>query len=66
MNVCKWCMSGSSTENNILLSVQRRLSKNFNQSINHSERDDMSEPSESYKQVKIDNQNHSLGVETSR
>ncbi len=34
MNVCKWCMSGSATENSILLSVLPRLNKVFNQSIN--------------------------------
>ncbi len=34
MNVCKWCMSGSATENSILLSVLPRLNKIFNQSIN--------------------------------
>ncbi len=33
MNVCKWCMSGSATENSILLSVLPRLNKIFNQSI---------------------------------
>ncbi len=33
-NVCKWCMSGSATENNILLSVLPRLNKIFDQSIN--------------------------------
>ncbi len=33
MNVCKWCMSGSATENSILLSVLLRLNKIFNQSI---------------------------------
>ncbi len=36
MNVCKWCMSGSATENSILLSVLTRLNKIFNQSINQS------------------------------
>ncbi len=36
MNVCKWCMSGSATENSILLSVLPRLNKSFNQSINQS------------------------------
>ncbi len=36
MNVCKWCMSGSATENCILLSVLPRLNKFFNQSINQS------------------------------
>ncbi len=35
MNVCKWCMSGSATENSILLNVLPRLNKIFNQSINH-------------------------------
>ncbi len=35
MNVCKWGMSGSATENSILLSVLPRLNKMFNQSINH-------------------------------
>ncbi len=35
MNVCKWCMSGSATENSILLCVLPRLNKIFNQSINH-------------------------------
>ncbi len=34
MNVCKWCMSGSATENSILLSVLLTLNKVFNQSIN--------------------------------
>ncbi len=34
MNVCKWCMSGSATENSILLRVLPRLNKIFNQSIN--------------------------------
>ncbi len=34
MNVCKWCMSGSATENSILLRVLLRLNKIFNQSIN--------------------------------
>ncbi len=34
MNVCKWYMSGSATENSILLSVLLSLNKNFNQSIN--------------------------------
>ncbi len=33
MNVCKWCMSGSATENSILLNVLLRLNKLFNQSI---------------------------------
>ncbi len=36
MSVCKWCMSGSATENSILLSVLPRLNKIFNQSINQS------------------------------
>ncbi len=36
MNVCKWCMSVSATENSILLSVLPRLNKIFNQSINQS------------------------------
>ncbi len=36
MNVWKWCMSGSTTENSILLSVLPRLNKIFNQSINQS------------------------------
>ncbi len=31
MNVCKWCMSGSVTENSVL----PRLNNIFNQSINH-------------------------------
>ncbi len=35
MNVCKWCMSGSATENSILLSVLPRLNKNI-QSVNQS------------------------------
>ncbi len=35
MNVCKWCMSVSATENSILLCVLPRLNKRFNQSINH-------------------------------
>ncbi len=34
MNVCKWYMSGSATENSILLSVLPRLNKIFNHSIN--------------------------------
>ncbi len=34
MNVCKWYLSGSATENSILLSVLPRLNKIFNQSIN--------------------------------
>ncbi len=34
MNVCKWCMSGSATQNSILLSVLPKLNKIFNQSIN--------------------------------
>ncbi len=34
MNVCKWCMSGSATENSILLSVLPRFS--INQSVNQS------------------------------
>ncbi len=29
MNVCNWCMSGSATENSILLSVLPRLNKIF-------------------------------------
>ncbi len=33
MNACKWCMSGSATENIILISVLPRLNKIFNQSI---------------------------------
>ncbi len=37
MNVCKWCMSGSSTGKGILLNVLPRLNKIFNQSINHSQ-----------------------------
>ncbi len=33
MNVCKWCMSGSATENSILLSALPRLNKiSINQS----------------------------------
>ncbi len=32
--MCKWCMSGSATDNSILLSVLPRLNKIFNQSIN--------------------------------
>ncbi len=35
MNVCKLCMSGTATENSILLSVLPRLNKICNQSINH-------------------------------
>ncbi len=34
MNVCKWCISGSATENSILQSVLPGLNKVFNQSIN--------------------------------
>ncbi len=39
MNVCKWCMSNSATENSILQSVLQRLNNifnHFNQSINNS------------------------------
>ncbi len=35
MNVCKWCMSCSATDNSILLTVLPRLNKMFNQLINH-------------------------------
>ncbi len=37
MNVCKWCMSGTATENSISLSVLPRLNNIFNQSINQSD-----------------------------
>ncbi len=33
MNVCKWCMSGSTNGNSTLLSVLPRLNKTFNESI---------------------------------